>query len=73
MYSSALDLHRIRNKKNSENSIFITKTVWLLQKKKKGIWPFLASESFCNFILLVWGRVGVWLIKNSRYNTDKQN
>lgn len=43
------------------------------KKKKKGIWPFLANESFCNFILLVWGRVGVWLIKNSRYNTDKQN
>lgn len=52
MYSSALDLYRTRNKKKSENSVFITKAVQLLQKKKKKesgfFWPVkVFAIAFC--------------------------
>lgn len=56
-----------------ENCAFITKTVWLLKKKSKKTWLFLARERFFQFRSIGIGQGRSMINQKNRYNTDKQN
>jgi len=43
------------------------------KKKNSNLTFFLSVKVFAISLHWLWGRVGVWLVKNSRYNIDKQN